>query len=50
MAKNKKPRSRRTNDKKLAGVERIDAPPEEIARTLFPDCRGDARCKRIQSG
>ena len=36
MAKTRKPRPRRTNDKKLAGVERIDAPPEEIARSLFP--------------
>ena len=33
MAKHGK--SRRTDDKHIEGVERIDAPPEDIARALF---------------
>ena len=33
MAKHGKPR--RTGDKHIEGIERIDAPPEDIARALF---------------
>lgn len=33
MAKRRNPR--RTDDKQIPGVDRIDAPPEEMARALF---------------
>ena len=33
MAKHRKPR--RTDDRHIAGVERIDASPEDIARAMF---------------
>ena len=33
MPRHHKPR--RTNDKQIAGVDRIDATPEEIAQALF---------------
>lgn len=35
MAEHKRKRPRRTDDKHIEGVERIDASPEEIARALF---------------
>ena len=51
MAKQERrhPRPKRTNDKQIAGVDRIDASPEDIARALFkrppPKARrtGDAK-------
>lgn len=42
MAKTSKNR-RRTDDKHIEGVKRIDAPPEEIAQALFHDNRKPPR-------
>ena len=37
MAKRRKPKPtpKRTDDRQIAGVDRIDASPEDIARALF---------------
>lgn len=35
MPKRDKKTKRRTDDKRIEGVERIDAPPDEIARAIL---------------